>query len=443
MKEFQAAYHFPKGFLWGCATAPQQVEGRNTNNNWSFWENQPGRILHGEKAGLACDWWGGRWKEDFDRAAETHQNSQRIGVEWSRIQPTPDRWDEEALDIYRDMVRGLNDRGMSAMVTLHHFSDPLWLMERGGWESGDTPRLFERFTEKVVGALKEYVQLWITINEPNVYAYSGYLVGGFPPGKKDIGLTTKVMANMLKGHALAYHAIHRIQPEARVGVAHHYRSFQPAGWSPLNKLVSSIQHKSFNDSFAAGARSGIFRFLFSQINVPVAKNTQDFMGVNYYTRDQVHFDLRHPMNAFANNTYREGVLKSGTGYLALEPDGLREALKWAVGYQIPIIVTENGAEDAEDHFRPRYLLEHIHQVWRAVNFNWQVKGYYHWSLIDNFEWERGWSQRFGLWGLDIKNQKRYRRTSVDLYSEICRENGITTDMVRKYAPESLGIIFPS
>jgi beta-glucosidase len=138
----QASYHFPRGFLWGTATAAHQVEGNNTNNQWWKWE-QDG---HADgTSGLACDWWGGRWKEDFDRAAEGGQNAHRFSVEWSRIQPTPDTWDENALEHYRNMLRGLKERGMTPMVTLHHYSDPLWFYEMGGWEHKDAVTLFEKF----------------------------------------------------------------------------------------------------------------------------------------------------------------------------------------------------------------------------------------------------------------------------------------------------------
>jgi beta-glucosidase len=133
---------------------------------------------------------------------------------------------------------------------------------------------------------------------------------------------------------------------------------------------------------------------------------------------------------------------SETGFIAHAPDGMREALKWARGYKLPIIVSENGVEDPNDQLRPRYLVEHLHQVWRAINYNYPIKGYFHWSLVDNFEWERGWTQRFGLWGLDVETQMRTHRPSVDLYAEICRRNAISREMVEKYAPESLPVLFP-
>src|SRR3989337_4166355 len=167
----QATYYFPPRFLWGTATSSHQVEGNNTNNNWWAWEQQPGRILNGHKSGLACDWWNGRWREDFDRAAESGQNAHRLSVEWSRVQPAPDRWDEDSLDRYREMVRGLQERGIIPMVTLHHFTEPMWVTEMGGWENEAITALFEAYVNKVVEALREYVTMWITINEPNVLAF--------------------------------------------------------------------------------------------------------------------------------------------------------------------------------------------------------------------------------------------------------------------------------
>lgn len=443
MTDIEAAYRFPKGFLWGTATAAHQVEGSNTNNNWSAWEQQPGKIVNGEKAGMACDWWNGRWKDDFDRAAETHQNAHRMSIEWSRIQPTPDRWDENALDYYRQMLRGLRDRNLTPMITLHHFTDPLWLVEKGGWENPETPALFEKFVRKSVEALKEYCSLWVTINEPNVYSVAGFIQGSFPPGKKDIGLCVKVMLNLTRGHAMAYKTIHQIQPEARVGLAINYRSFQPAhSWFPLDKLIAQLQHHFFNDFFANMAYNGKTRILTSSYSIPEAAGTQDFVGVNYYSRDQVAFDLLSPGTVFARSFYLPDAELSPTHFIANVPAGFFESLKWSRKYERPIIVTENGVEDSIDTMRRHYLLQHLRELWRGINFNWPIKGYFHWSLVDNFEWERGWTQRFGLWDLDVETQKRHKRPSVDLYAEICRENGITTDMVRRFAPEIFEKIFP-
>ncbi len=183
-------------------------------------------------------------------------------------------------------------------------------------------------------------------------------------------------------------------------------------------------------------------FVTSRVRIPEAAHTQDFLGVNYYTRDRVAFDPFLPGQAFGRNYFPKDADLSGTGFISNEPEGMFEALRWAHGYGVPLMVTENGVEDANDTMRPRYLAQHIHQVWRAVNFNWQIKGYFYWSLVDNFEWERGWSQRFGLWGLDVATQARRKRPSADLYAAICRENGLSSEMVSRYAPEVFSKIFP-
>jgi beta-glucosidase len=439
----QGTYHFPKGFLWGTATAAHQVEGGNTNNNWAEWENQPGHIINNQKAGLACDWWGGRWKEDLKRALDTGQNAHRLSIEWSRIQPTRESWDEKALDHYIEIVRWLVDHKMTPMVTLHHFSDPIWLMQMGGWENPDTPALFEAFTRKVIPALAEYVNLWVTINEPNVYVLCGWLEGVFPPGEKSLPQAAVVLEHLLRGHARAYHAIHEIQPQAQVGVAINYRSFKPArSWMPLDRIPVSLQNQIYNNAFHDALVDGKLNMVFKKVNIPEAAKTQDFVGVNYYTRDIIKFDLFKPGTMFGSSSFPKNALLSSTGFLANVPEGMFDALKWAHKYELPIIVTENGVEDDKDSLRPRYTIEHLYQVWRAANFNWRVKGYFHWSLVDNFEWERGWTQRFGLWGLDVDTQKRVHRPSVDMYETICKENGISSEMVERFAPEILDTLFP-
>ncbi len=439
----QATYHFPRGFLWGTATAAHQVEGNNTNNQWWKWE-QEGHT--NGTSGLACDWWGGgRWREDFDRAADAGQNAHRLSVEWSRIQPEPDRWDEDALERYRLMLRGLKERGMTPMVTLHHFSDPLWLTDYCGWESEEVVALFDKFVRKTVDALKEYCTTWCTINEPNVYALSGYVVGDFPACNLGVSTAMQVMSNMLRAHARAYRTIHEIQREARVGYAHHYRPMVPKRpWFPLDVLMRYIRYNSLNMAFPSGISSGVMKTPVGKYPVPEAKGTQDYFGLNYYSQDTVWFNLLNRKELFTEAGFPEDADLSDTGFIANIPQGLFKSIKWvAKTYpNLPILITENGVEDADDHMRPRYLAQHVHQMWRAVNFNWPVKGYFHWTLVDNFEWDRGWTQRFGLWALDVETQQRTKRPSADLYAEICKENGLSSEMVQKYCPEVMDEIFP-
>lgn len=438
----KARLTFPRGFLWGTATSAHQVEGRNDNNDWHTWQ-ETGHIKNDDKPGLACDWWGGKWKDDFDRASEMGQNAHRLSLEWSRIQPAPDRWNEDALDRYREMVRGLVNRGMTPLVTLHHFTNPKWIAELGGWENGVTVGHFERYVEKVVEALQDYVKMWITINEPNVYASLGYLTGDFPPGKQDMGTMFEVMTNLVKGHAAAYHAVHRAQFEGRAGWAINYRGFNPTrGWHPLDRLLAWLYSKTYNDFFPSAARSGRLRFPHRTHRVPQAKGTQDFLGLNYYTRELISFSLQGDAELFGRRTFDPRSKLSETGFIAYEPEGFFQALKWATQFDVPVIVTENGIEDSTDDLRPQFIAEHIYQVWRGINHNWPIKGYFHWTLVDNFEWERGWSQRFGLWDLDRETQTRTRRGSADLYEAICQNNELNSEMVKTHAPQAVETLFP-
>jgi len=438
----RGTYYFPEGFLWGTATAAHQVEGRNQNNTWYAWEQESGHIAQGHQSGLACDWWGGRWREDFDRAEAGFQNAHRLSVAWSRIQPAPDRWDEQALDRYREMLMGLKSRKITPMVTLHHFSEPLWVTEMGGWENEAIIDLFAVFAARTVEALKPYCDLWVTINEPNVFMFSAYIEGVFPPGKKDLKSAIRVMRNMVRAHARAYEAIHNVQPAAQVGTSLHYRGFKPASWLPTDRWVTKVYHTLFNDLFMRPLRDGVFNTILKRERIPEAIGTQDFLGINYYSTDTLRFDLLAGSNLFTRRTYPSDAELSETGFIANLPSGLVESVRWGKQFGVPMFITENGVEDSKDALRPRFILEHLHALWQILNLGGDVRGYFHWSLIDNFEWERGWTQRFGLWGLDVESQARIRRPSVDLYAEICRLNGISSEIVEKYAPAAMKTLFP-
>jgi beta-glucosidase len=195
-------------------------------------------------------------------------------------------------------------------------------------------------------------------------------------------------------------------------------------------------------SFIDALTNGRLRFLNQNVLIPEARGTQDFIGVNYYTATQISFQPFKAGDLFMRHAFAKDAVLSETGFIANEPQGLFDFIRSLQAYHLPVIITENGVEDPNDRLRPRYLIEHLHQVWRALNFNWPVKGYFHWSLVDNFEWERGWTQRFGLWGLDNTTQARIRRPSVDLYGGICKENAISSVLVDRYAPAAFEKLFP-
>jgi beta-glucosidase len=432
---------FPLGFLWGTATSSHQVEGNNTNNQWWAWEQEPGRIWHGDKSGLACDWWRSA-EADFDRTVALGQNSHRLSIEWSRIEPEQGVFDEAALGRYRLLLTALHERGLKPMVTLHHFTNPLWLAELGGWENSGAVPYFERYTRRVVEAIGDLVHLWCTINEPTVYAVLGYLRGRFPPGKTDALATFRVLGNLLRGHATAYHAIHSMQGGAQVGLAKAVRGFEPANpSSPLDRLIAWLQDRFSNDITLRAPRDGRLRFPLSsglRRHRPLA-DSLDFIGLNYYTRGLVSFDIRMVHEGFGRQSYRPGAELSDSGmlgpYSEIYPRGLTDALTKVAALEKPIIVTENGLPDADDDQRPRFLLSHLARVHRAIRDGLPIKGYYHWTLVDNFEWAEGWGLRFGLIEMDPETQERRIRPSGHLYAQICGANGITRDMARRHGLE--------
>jgi beta-glucosidase len=440
----EATFHFPKTFLWGTASAAHQVEGQNTNSDWWAWEQTPNHVVGGQTSGRACDWWeGNRWQADFDRAAEDGHTTHRLSVEWSRIEPAPGQWDEAALAHYHDMVKGLKARGLTPMVTLHHFTNPQWLMERHAWETGEIVALFETFTRKVVEALREDVQLWGTINEPNVFMFNGWVAGVFPPGQKNIGLAMKVAQNALRAHAAAYRAIHALQPEALVGLPIHFRPMEPASSWALDRWAAQFQFSLFSSLFPDAIRTGKMRQVVGAVSIPEAKGTLDYFGLNYYTADVVRFDPTLPGEVFGRRSFPKGAEVDDAKVYASYPPGLGWALKWAhTTLHLPIYITENGIGDEADKMRPRYILTHLRELSRYVNYNWDIRGYYHWSLVDNFEWERGWTHRFGLYAVDPTTQVRTPRRSAQLFAEICRAGAISTGLVARYAPELLPTLFP-
>ncbi len=437
-----ATYHFPPDFKWGVATASHQVEGDNRNNQWWAWEHQAGRIVHDDKSGLACNWWHDA-ESDFNLAAEMGMNALRLSVEWSRIEISPGQIDTKALDRYREMLEGLISRGIEPMVTLHHFSNPIWFENEGGWLSHKAVAYFARFVEQVVTALGEYTTLWCTINEPNVYAYQGFFKGDFPPGAHDFRAAFRVQRNLLKAHGAAYKIIHKIQEDARVGLSHNMRIFEPANPKRmLDRFVAWFQDFSFNQGTLKAVGDGWWLPPMGIGPAFATRNTLDWIGLNYYTRDLVAFDRSAADSGFGKALHPEDAELLEGGYGELYPEGMRKSLKRLAPLHKPIYITENGIPDSDDRQRPRALILHLHKAWQMLQNNLPLKGYYHWTLTDNFEWAEGWSLRFGLIALNPETQQRLRRPSADLYAVIAKGNAITPELINAYAPELKKVLFP-
>lgn len=438
----QATFHFPADFKWGVATAAHQVEGENTLNDWWAWEQTEGRIKDGSTSGLACNWWENA-EADFDRAAAMGLNALRLSVEWSRVEPQPGTCDNSALERYRHMLQGLRARNIEPMVTLHHFTNPGWLAEQGGWEAPETVALFARFARRVVEALGPYCDLWCTINEPNVYGYMGYLEGAFPPGQSDLGTAMSVVRNMLLGHAAAYREIHAVQPHARVGLAHNMRVFDPANpRSVLDRCAARMTDRVYNQAILTALTTGHWMW---PLGVGLAwrlRGTLDWIGLNYYTRDLVAFDRSRSQQLFTRRLHGDGSELLDGGYGEFYPPGLLRCLRRLARLDLPIYVTENGVPDDDDDQRPRYLVTHLHQMWRAIQCCYPVMGYYHWTLVDNFEWAEGWSLRFGLIELDPETQARRPRRSADLYTDVVRANALSSQVIDHYTPQLRSELLP-
>lgn len=377
-------------------------------------------------------------------------NALRLSLEWSRIEPRPGEWDDRALERYRAMLRALRERNIAPMVTLHHFTNPLWFEERGAFLAPDAVERFERYTAQAVEALGDLCDFWCTINEPNIYSIVGYQIGDFPPGRKGaVAATVRVQAAMARAHAAAYATIHRIQPAARVGWAQNINTFDPARPnSRLDRRIATLIDSAFNDFFPRAVRTGSARFPFSLAagDLRAVKDTCDYVGINLYYRDLIHFDLRSATQLFGRREVAPGAPRSDqpvTGsWGEVYPAGIIRVAERVAPLGKPIYVTENGVADATDRLRPWQMAMAVKALHTALAQGLDIRGYYHWSLVDNFEWAEGWATRFGLIALDPATQQRTPRRSAEFYSAIAHANALTPAMLRAYAPTALAEIFP-
>jgi beta-glucosidase len=419
---------FPADFAWGVATSAHQVEGGNRNNQWSAWEEQ-GRIKSGDHVGLACDWWRNA-EQDFDQAQSLGITALRLSLEWSRIEPEEGRWDTAALGRYREMLKALGRRRIRPFVTLHHFTNPLWFEAKGAFASPESVRLFQRFTQRVIAGLGDLCTDWTTFNEPNVYASLGYFLGEFPPGRKGRFLQAALVTrNLCLAHAAAYRTIHSLQEKANVGWAQHYVVFKPRRpQSALDQWLCAFIDRRFNENFAESLRSGQAPFPLNKFGQDLAevKGTCDYVGINYYSRLRAGIELRSPKTLFFLLTVPPHKPQGDAGievpYGEAYPEGLRQAVERFLPFRKPIYILENGVPDREDRIRPWLIDSTVSQMRALLNEGVDLRGYFHWSLTDNFEWNEGWHLRFGLIELDPRTQARKPRPSALLYSEIIRNS---------------------
>jgi beta-glucosidase len=419
---------FRKDFLWGASTAAHQVEG-DAHNQWSEWERANAQRLaataHHRLLSVAKKYLGWdvawedvkavaenpenyisgngvehyrRYKEDFALLKGLNMNAFRFSIEWSRIEPEEGKWDAEEIEHYRQYIAELKRLGIEPVVTLWHWTMPVWFTGKGGFEKRQNIRYFERFVAKVADELGGELTYVIPLNEPNVYVFASYLIGQWPPERRNVALGLRVYHNLMIAHRRMYLVLKHRYPHIQVGIATALGDVQPA--APRNPF----------SHFAAGTMAYIQNWWF----LDRIRGTLDFVGVNYYMTSYITWRGRaqYPPSP-----------KSDAGWY-MEPAGIGRILTatWQ-RYRRPIIITENGLADAQDKYRKWWLEETIAAMRRALASGVDLRGYLHWSLLDNFEWAFGWWPKFGLVAVDRKTMKRTIRPSARwLAGQIKRES---------------------
>ncbi len=401
---------FPEGFLWGAATAAHQIEGRNTNNDW--WRSeQQGRVPH--RSGDACDSWN-RFPDDVRLLADLGLNAYRFSVEWARIEPEPGHFDRAALDRYHSLVEALLERGIQPMVTLHHFTSPIWLADRGGWSSSDVVPRFAAYAGRVARELGDGVRWWVTLNEPSLMANFGYVEGSWPPHRKgDVLGYLRVVRNAVRAHAAARLALRAQTSEARASIAFAIWPLEPYRPShPADRLAVWLLDLMSHEWLLTSSAPAL-----------------DWIGVNFYTRMLTRWapSLSRPLP----ETLPGPGEKTDFNW-EIYPEGLYHVLRRLARFGRPIVITENGIADADDDQRPRFIVEYLRQAHRAIADGVDLRGYVHWTLMDNFEWAEGYTKRFGLAEVDFATQRRTLRPSASLYRDVARANAIAPEILDRY-----------
>jgi beta-glucosidase len=439
----------PAGFLLGVASSAYQTEGGN-QNDWTDWEagRYPDGTPHvkgGASAARAADSWN-LWPRDVAAVEELGANVYRLGVEWSRLEPSEGAWNTEAAAHYRRILLALRStRGhpTQPMVNLWHFTHPRWFVARGGWEWEGAPAAFAAFAGRVADAFGDVVDLWCTLNEPNVYVTKGFMAAQWPPGVKDPRRGVEVLARLLEAHGLAAAALRahdRTDADGdgratRIGLAHNVRVFDPATWwGPFDEWIARDADRFYNLAITDAVASGHIRIVLPTAATvdrpaPALRGSFDWLGLNYYTRDRINARLLRALiggGAPYEVAVDEARPRNDMGW-EIYPEGLERLLVRFAAYGWPIIVTESGLADRAGTVRPGFIRSHVYAIDRARAAGVNVTGYLHWSLMDNFEWSHGYQGRFGLFTIDFAGDPTLARQptpAVPVFQELARNIGL-------------------
>ena len=419
---------FPSGFLWGAATSAHQVEGNCTNNQWWAWEQEAGHIRDGAVSGLACDHYR-QFDDDFRLAAELGHTAQRFSIEWSRVEPEEGRFDERELDHYRAVCDSVRRHGMAPTVTLHHFTHPLWVARAGGWENPRIVDWLARFAERAGRGLGDRVAIWWTINEPMVAPVLSYMLGIHPPGVQDVGRALVVARHTLLSHGAMYRALRAVVPSAApVGPVLNMMWFEPLDrLSPEDRAEAAQQDYFVNQWYLDGITTGRVRPPCGESEeVPGLAGSFDVLGLNYYMRILVRGGAPSGLESLRRAGERPEFVDE-MGWEVHSP-GLGGLLRRLAATGKPLFVTENGHATLDEDARTRYLGVHLAHVADAIAAGADVRGYFYWSLMDNFEWAEGWARHFGLIGLEPDTLARRPRPAAHFYRDVIARSALPSDL---------------
>ncbi|MFC7388158.1 GH1 family beta-glucosidase [Sphaerisporangium rhizosphaerae] len=432
---------YPPGFVWGTATAAYQIEGAADEDGrgpsiWDVFCRVPGAVAGGDTGEVACDHYH-RWPEDVELMAGLGVDAYRFSVAWPRVLPTGSgQVNERGLDFYRRLADALLERGIEPYVTLYHWDLPQALEDLGGWRARDTAERFADYAEIVHGALGDRVRHWITLNEPYCSSIVGYGEGRHAPGAKEGHGALAAAHHLLLAHGLAVPRL-RTRGDERVGVTINMSPTAPAAGTPEDhaaaRRMDLLVNRQFTEPLFGGAYAADMAETFGHISdfsfradgdLAVIGAPLDFLGLNYYYRihaaaapyDEPDPARRSAFDLGVSGVTPEGGRTNGLGW-PVEPDGLYETLTGlAARYPAlpPVLITENGyggRDELDDQGRVDYLRDHLAAARRAIAAGVDVRGYFCWSLIDNFEWARGYAARFGLVHVDYQTQRRTPKAS--------------------------------
>jgi beta-glucosidase len=413
---------FPPGFLWGTATAPTQVEGFTTNE----WTDV--RTVDLKSSAITCDHYH-RYREDIDLMTRIGANAYRFGIEWSRMQTEPyGELVAKEVDHYLDVLQCLKDQHIKPMIVLHHFSNPPWISQQGGWVNPKTVDVFVDYVARLLPYVAPFDPIWNTFNEPDTYASCTYLVGEFPPFNRGRFMAyRKVIRNMAEAHRRLFRLFHDHggTEKPQVGFSKNYTFFVPHRRARLlDALLARVADHLFN------------RFVLREFLENPCGPCSDYVGLNYYGKIRVHH--LKPMAPVKGMT-TQSLMDMGIvcdDMLERYPEGLFAILKdLSKAYALPIHITETGSATTDEEFRTTYLVRYLQQAHRAIQEGVDVRGLFYWSLMDNFEWMFGLTKKFGLIDVDFADPALPRRikSTGDVFRRIATENAVGGDLACKYA----------